>query len=282
LPVGRGVEAFFLNAKGKTIDYGHLFASPDSLWIELEPGRSVGMIKHLDRYLFREKVTLCDRSASHGQIHLVGPKTEEFLASLTSASLPTDRLGVIDVSFEGETLQIRRRPRSIFGGWDLVLPMDRMPALAGRLASFGVAVLDEEILESLRVSAGLPRYGWEIGEENLAQEIGRDAEAISFVKGCYIGQETVARLDALGHVNKLLRGIEFPAGSAVRAGETVYSGEKAIGTIGSAAESFPPGSRRALAVLRLAGGSPGDDVRVPTEQGDVVGQVVSLPFTTSD
>ena len=278
LPIGHGTEAFFLNAKGKTIDYGHIFATPTSLWVELESGRSTGMIKHLDRYLFREKVTLHDRSVSHGQIHLVGPKAEEFLASITSSALPADRLGVIEVPFEDTTLQIRRHPRSTMGGWDLVLPTEQMPALVDRVEAFGAVGLGEETLEALRISAGLPRYGLEIGEENLAQEIGRDVEAISLVKGCYIGQETVARLDALGHVNKLLRGIEFPTGSAPRPGDSVWAGEKAIGTIASAAESFPPGSCRALAVLRLAGGSPGDSVRVPSASGEFVGRVVTLPF----
>ncbi len=282
LPIGECTEAFFLNAKGKTIDYGHIFATSTSLWVELESGRSTGMIKHLDRYLFREKVTLHERTMSHGQMHLVGPKALEFLQGLTSSAWPANRLGVLEVPFEGGTLQIRRHPRSTLDGWDLVLPTELMPTLVDRVKAFGVVVLDEETLESLRISAGLPRYGREIGEENLAQEIGRDAEAISLVKGCYIGQETVARLDALGHVNKLLRGIEFPAGSAVSAGESVYAGEKVIGTIASSAESFPPGSRRALAVLRLAGGSPGDEVRVRADKGEIAGRVVSLPFASGD
>jgi tRNA-modifying protein YgfZ len=282
LSSGTGTEAFFLNAKGKTIDYGRLYATQTSIWLDLEPERASVMLKHLDRYLFRERVNLHDRTAAYEHLHLLGPKADEWIRSLNDVPTDFPVPSVAEITTPAGKVQIRRMARSVWPGWDILVPQDSLASWIERFDSMAGLWLDNSVIESLRVEAGIPRFGKEITEENLAQEIGRDALAISFAKGCYIGQETVARLDAMGHVNKLLRGIELPANASVQVGAEIRAGENLIGRVASVADALKETpSKRALAVLRLNGGSPGDRVTIVTDQGVCEGSVVTLPFPST-
>ncbi|MBX9653503.1 hypothetical protein K2Y11_07765 [bacterium] len=284
LPSGTGCEAFFLNAKGKIIDYGMIYSVGDSLWIDLEPSRGALMVKHLDRYIFREDVQLHDRSESHAQFHLAGPKGHELLSLLgLSGELP-DRAVCIQ-EWEGAPIQVRRRARSTEGGIDLVIPAEHAAHLWSRLLEsgkpLGLEVMDEDVLETLRVEASLPRFGMEVTEENLPQEIGRDKEAISFHKGCYIGQETVARLDAYGHVNKILRGFESESGAPMDAGQPLFKEGKQVGTIASAVDSPRWSKRIGMGVVRVAGVDVGSTVEAQTPDGPLAVKIIALPFETT-
>jgi folate-binding protein YgfZ len=110
---------------------------------------------------------------------------------------------------------------------------------AGGRRGVRLVEVDETTAEALRIEAGTPAFGRDVRPENLPQEIGRDARAISFVKGCYLGQETVARIDALGHVNKLLKGLRIegdgipPAGTPVEAGGKVRRDDHVGGVVAS-------------------------------------------------
>lgn len=283
LPMGTGCEAFFLNAKGKTIDYGTIYSVGESLWIDLEPTRGALMVKHLDRYVFREDVQLHDRSESHTQFHLAGPKGTELLSLLgLSGELP--ERAVVVQEWEGTSIQLRRRARSIEGGLDIVIPAEHAVRLWNRLLEvgkpLGLEVMGDDVLETLRVEASLPRFGMEVTEENLPQEIGRDQEAISFHKGCYIGQETVARLDAYGHVNKILRGFESESGAPMDAGQPLFKEGKQVGTIASAVDSPRWSKRIGMGVVRVAGVEVGSTVEAQTPAGPIAVRVVALPFAT--
>jgi len=133
----------------------------------------------------------------------------------------------------------------------------------------------------LRIEAGTPVYGKEITEKNLPQEIGRDDRAISFVKGCYLGQETVARLDALGHVNQLLKGLVFEAGSPCpEPGSPVEDAAKRVGAITSSAFSPVRDAPIALAIIRTSHIAPLTGVQVALSDGEAkVAAIVSdLPL----
>jgi len=284
LAPGTGCEAFFLNAKGKVIDYGVIYSLGESLWIDLEPTRGALMVKHLDRYIFREDAKPVDRSESHAQFHLAGPRVNELLSLVGLMDDQPDR-GISLQEWEGTFVQIRRRARSIEGGVDLVVPAEKAASLWSELLKagkpLGIGVINEAVLETLRVEASLPRFGMEVTEENLPQEIGRDKEAISFHKGCYIGQETVARLDAYGHVNKILRGFEAETGSPIEAGQALLKEGKPVGTIASAVNSPRRSQRIGMGVVRVAGVDVGSTVEAQTSSGPVAVKVVALPFPTS-
>jgi folate-binding protein YgfZ len=137
------------------------------------------------------------------------------------------------------------------------------------------------IFEILRIEAGTPVFGKDVTEKNLPQEFARDDRAISFVKGCYLGQETVARIDAVGHVNQVLKGLSFEPGTACPApGSALEADGKRVGTITSAVDSPGRGHPVALGLIRTGFASAGTVLQVSIE-GDrptAVATVRDLPF----
>jgi folate-binding protein YgfZ len=119
----------------------------------------------------------------------------------------------------------------------------------------------------------MPSYGVDFNEENLPQEVGRDSEAISFTKGCYLGQETVARIDALGHVNQRLASVRFFGTDVPAVGTELTRGGRIVGSVTSAAISPKLGAPIALAMVRREGNSPG--ARLSSAAGEC--EVVALP-----
>jgi folate-binding protein YgfZ len=145
----------------------------------------------------------------------------------------------------------------------------------------GLAEVDAECFEVMRIEAGTPVFGRDITEKNLPQEIGRDDRAINFVKGCYLGQETVARIDALGHVNQVLTGLQFEQSAACPApGASLVAEGKRVGFVTSS--TFSPGWNRAiaLAMIRVTHSRPGTEVIVqePGGQGQASAAVSALPL----
>jgi folate-binding protein YgfZ len=128
-------------------------------------------------------------------------------------------------------------------------------------------------VEALRIEAGWPEYGRDIGEDNFPQEVGRDQQAISFTKGCYVGQETVARIASHGHVNQTLVGLRFATSQAVPPGEQLISAGQPAGHVTSATFSPRYQSALALGYVRRAFNQPGS--RLESSKGEV--EVVELP-----
>ncbi len=126
-------------------------------------------------------------------------------------------------------------------------------AIAAAVAELGTAggvSCSTETLETVRIENRFPKYGVDITEQNLPQEVGRDAAAISFTKGCYLGQETVARIDALGHVNRQLVALRFAGSEIPAAAAELRAGEKPAGAVTSATFSPRFGAPLALGHVR--------------------------------
>jgi len=142
----------------------------------------------------------------------------------------------------------------------------------------GLVDVDPDTADVLRIEAGVPLHGRDVSADNLPQEVGRDDRAINFVKGCYLGQETVARIDALGHVNKLLKGLMMPEGPVPPVGAAIEAAGKTVGTITSAA--FSPGWGRAvaLAYVRASHAAEGTELRVLVETSALAAVVCDLPM----
>jgi folate-binding protein YgfZ len=156
-------------------------------------------------------------------------------------------------------------------GVDLLVDRDTAPALLTELASRGVEPVDEAAAEIVRVESGRPRFGREMTTRTIPQEAGINDRAVSFTKGCYIGQETVARLHYKGKPNRHLRGLRLEAPAA--AGASVSLGDRELGEIGTAVLS-PARGAIALAILRREA-EPGTRVSV----GDgIAAEVVEPPF----
>jgi folate-binding protein YgfZ len=155
-------------------------------------------------------------------------------------------------------------------------PHDNFAGIRASLMLAGAAACGEQAFQSARIENGTPLYGADISEENLPQEIGRDQLAISFTKGCYLGQETVARIDALGHVNRTLCGVRFSCDSVPRAGTPLFSDalDKPVGQITSSCWSPRLKSPLALAFLKRGHHEP--STKLNWEGGPA--EVVALPL----
>ncbi len=259
---GDACEALFTNVKGKIVGHGVVTARDEELVIVTVPGQAARLIEHLDRYVIREDVTLSDTSAERAWWLVAGERQEEVVAQLALGALP----GAAVCAF----------PWEIAAGRPVTL-IESQPVAADVLrhvlAGLGAVVCNEETWQAARIEWGLPLYGVDFGEDNLPQELGRNAQAISFTKGCYLGQETVARIDAMGHVNRQLVGIRFAAADVPPVGTPLESDDATVGHVSSATFSPRLGAPLALAIVRHTCAAPGTPLQSPAGECEVL----SLP-----
>jgi folate-binding protein YgfZ len=275
LPLGAGCEAFFCTAKARVI--AHVFVSRlevggrEVLWLDMVPGLAGKVLRHLDHYHISEEVELADRSAELSQMHLCGPHARQVWERML-IRLPehADVVGPLGVFLIG---------RDYLGlpGYDLFWARDRAAEARRLLTTAGAAAADADTYEVLRVEAGLPAYGVDITEDRLVMEVGRTRQAISFTKGCYLGQEPVVMARDRGHANRTLLGLRLGDGDPVPAGTRVLQGEDEVGQVTSSLRS-PRLLSIALAYLRRGSQAPGTRVEVAAEGGRRPAEVADLPF----
>ncbi len=250
LQPGQGCETFVLDVRGHVVGHLLVFCTPDTLVLDTEPGQAERLLKYFERYHIRERIELRDRSAEWGELLLAGARAERLLAELVAASVPHDRLAHAAVNITGQSIWLRRAeiagPNSFF----ISGPREAQAAVADALVAAGAVRCGAAALETVRIEAGWPRYGIDITDQNLPQEVGRNGQAISFTKGCYLGQETVARIDALGHVNKQLVSVQFFGPEVPPPGIELRFGEKVVGSVTSSTFSPRHSAPTALAYIR--------------------------------
>ena len=220
---------------------------PD-LWLLLEPEGVVAASRHLQMYKIGREVEVVDASDEYALLSLIGPRATEIVRAVEATALRT-----------GE-------------GVDLVVPVAERDQVSEALRRAGAVDVSVGAAEIVRIEAGRPRFGAEMGTATMPAEAGIVEGAVSFTKGCYIGQETVARLHYKGKPNRHLRGLRLSGPASP--GEPLLLGEKEVGTVGSAAVS-PAFGPIGLAILRREA-DPGATLAVG-EDG-VTAEVVALPF----
>src|SRR5207248_4792230 len=157
------------------------------------------------------------------QLHLAGPRADEVLARLFSKSVSSlPELQFITLSFRDMPSTIRRHSPLGVPGYDLLCPAATAADLWRALRESGAVAAGTSAFETLRIEAGTPIFGRDIDETNLPQEVGRTEKAISFTKGCYIGQETVARIRTYGHVNRSLAGLKLSGTEPAQHGDKLF------------------------------------------------------------
>lgn len=262
LSPGQGCEAFLVNVKGRVLFHGFVFAGPESLWIETVPGAAAALVPHLDRYLITEDVQLHDRTPEWGELLVSGRQAAGRLATLLPGADALPPYGQTAAEWNGLMIWVRRVDLLGAPGFLLATRRERMADLWQALVEAGCRPAGTAAFHARRIEAGMPLYGVDITDDQLAQEVGRTAQAISFTKGCYLGQEPIARIDALGHVNRELRGLRLEQGPPPAAGAAVLADGKEIGTITSSAPIPGDDTAVALAYLRRPFTNPGTAVTV--------------------
>jgi tRNA-modifying protein YgfZ len=271
---GCGGEAFVTTLQGKVLAHAHVWAGNESLALCVTADRVAPLLKHFDKYRITEDVEFVDRSAEFVTLLAAGPEAAE---RLTAAGLAASSLGEMNhCVVPGEGVRVARVGWLGQPGFLLAVPRARVVQWGDRLVAAGLHPAGHRAFEALRIEACFPWYGLDITDANLAQEVRRTKQAISFAKGCYLGQETVARIDALGHVNQQLCGIRFTAGPIPPAGTPVFAegqADKPAGRITSATLSFTEDVPVGLAYLRRGHDRSGTRVWVNMEGGIVGGEV---------
>lgn len=281
LTVGSGCEAFITSVQGKVLAHVLVLCLADSLLLVAPPNLGEKIVSHLDRYLINEQVELHDRTLTKRVLLCAGAKSEDLLARRLDGPVPRERLASVVADFEGHAAIITRVDLAGPLGFlvigtaagtvaDAVADTD---AWSSTLQEAGAVLCGEEAWQTARIEAGTPLYGLDISAENLPQEIGRDELAISFVKGCYLGQETVARIDAMGHVNKQLVGLRSSDSEVPPPGTELTADGRVVGKVTSSAFSPRLKAALALAQVRSQHAQPGS--RLDSCVGPL--QVISLP-----
>lgn len=262
--VGEGQYAALLDRKGHMqTDMRLIRVGEGAILIDLEPAAKDRALRHLTMYSVGRDVQVADASEERAQISLIGPRAAEVAAT---APLP---------EFANEATQIAGVDVVAVGtrdGIDLLFPAAERDRLVGALTEAGAVEVSPEAVEIVRVEAGVPRFGAEMDTGTMPAEASIVDDAVSFTKGCYIGQETVARLHYKGRPNRHLRGLKLSA--AATPGAALRLGEKEVGTLGGAVVS-PALGPIGLAIVRREA-EPGTELTVG-EDG-VTAEVVALPF----
>jgi tRNA-modifying protein YgfZ len=250
LTPGAGCEAFVTSPQGKTLGHVLVFCETDRIVLDTSPGQAQALIGHFERYVITEEIQFIDESNERGVILLAGPQAASVIENLSGSRAPELPLAHSRAVLAGCQLAIRRAP---FAGCDSFLlesAATDQEAVAAALSAGGANACDQSTIDALRIEAGFPLFGPDITDENLPQEVARDKQTISFTKGCYLGQETVARIDALGHVNRLLRGVKFAGTSVPAAGTALLAAGQAVGKVTSAVWSPRLSAPLGLAYIR--------------------------------
>ncbi len=273
LAVGGGCEAFVTNLKGKVLGHVFVFCGQQTLALDGTRKQTERIVAHLDRYIIREDVELRDIGPETGEWLVGGSAATALLARLVDREIPAPLLSHSECHLDGVRVGIRRVPLLVEPAFLIVCSKADISQIGTALADAGAVACEAEALEIGRIEAGFPRYGRDISEDNLPQEVNRDAQAINFTKGCYLGQETVARIDALGHVNRMLCGLRWERSEVPAAGESLIVDERVVGQITSAAWSPRVEAPLTLAYVRREFARIGS--RIATNLGEA--EVVALP-----
>ena len=274
LQPGAGCEAFLTSLQGKIVGHVLIFCCSKSLVLETTAGQAEGLINHLDRYIIQADVTLLDQSAPWQQWLLGGQQAAALLSQELAVPLPENPLDHVTAQWQSIPIAIRKIPRSRNDSFVINCPQDQAAAIESMLLAAGSTRCLHEAAEVCRIETGFPAYSQDITEDNLPQEIDRNEQAINFTKGCYLGQETVARIDALGHVNRKLRGLRFDSATVPPPGSEISVDGKRAALVTSSCYCPAYESALALGFVQRGYDDPGQILESPTGTATVS----ALPF----
>lgn len=282
LAPGDGAYGFFTDGQGKVLADVVVLALEDRLLLELPPGRGGAIADHVKRYIIADRVEVMPADDLL-PLTLVGPRAVEVLSPL--APLPERRWGHARVSVLGTEVRLARHERLGAPAFTLWASASIARLLAEALlehgavgagAGGGLRPVGVQALEALRIEAGLPRFGADFGPDTFPQESGVE-EAVSYTKGCYLGQEVVARIHYRGQVNRLVRGLAFDGEPPARGARLSFEGRDA-GAVTSVARSPALGRPIGLALVHRRAAAPGTRLSITGSEGGGEAEVRDLPF----
>ncbi|MHB8419169.1 MAG: CAF17-like 4Fe-4S cluster assembly/insertion protein YgfZ [Myxococcales bacterium] len=275
LAVGQGGPACIVSAKGKLVASARVFKRPEEIWIDLEDTPVAAALDHLRRHLVMEDCEVNDRSGATAMLGLHGPRAREIVRGLAPDLPELAEHSQAPVAVAGAAALAIGSAELGLAGIDLWLAPGDAPAVWRALVAAGAAPLGWDAAEILRVEAGRPRFGAELDEDTLPLEAGLE-RAISYDKGCYVGQEVIARMTYRGHANRKLMGLWIEDGAPADALEALSRDGKPAGEIRTSLLSPRFGRPIALAYVRRESAAPGTKLALASGRSATV---AALPFS---
>jgi glycine cleavage system T protein len=280
LAPGHGVYAAVLDVNGKILADLRVLCAEDSFLLLLWEPLKEKVVAHLNRYLVADDVEIGDRA--YGIISLQGPHAVHLLGAVAPhQDPPVQMYGHCLLRVGEREVRAVRSTHTGEEGFDLLMEMGNLAPVVEELERAGATLslrwTGLQAQDILRVEAGIPRYGIDMDEDNLLLETGLE-HAVSFQKGCYLGQEVIERVRSRGHVNRKLAGIVLAGKSPANRGDKITSDGKEIGKITSSV--FSPRLRHAIALGYAHRDylQPGMSVFIERNGAQVAGTISALPF----
>jgi len=287
LPAGYGCYAALVTNKGRMQTDLNIYILPEEILLDFEPGLSASIEERFNKFIIADDVQVMDAAPHYGLLSVQGPQAWTVVAQLElNFAKPENTLHSCSINDEtlGEVYCINHA-RTGTAGFDLFAPIHSLAALADKLTAAAKQIEGRacgwRALETARIEAGIPRFGAEMDETNLPPEAGIDARAISYTKGCYVGQEVIARIRTYGQVAKALRGLRFPDAlkDLPHKGDKLFFGEREAGYVCTAINSPALSANIGLGYVRREHNQIGANLKVRTGTGEVAVIITEIPFT---
>ena len=261
LPNGKAREAFFTDMKARVLAHGWILAGDNHHELWMLPGEEPAILKHLNKYVITEDVTFQSISDVSATLVVYGPGQKMSDGPGQISAIPGLELPQNDNCWSGgDDLQTSVPAVALKICWAseplllISLPAEQFTQVWQSLVTAGCSPVETSAFDRLRILERFPVFGTDISNEHLAPEADRNATAISYVKGCYLGQEPIARLDAMGHINRALRTLRIDAATGYLTGALVnHSQSGLIGRVTSCAPDADGSSTLALAMIKVHG-----------------------------
>ncbi|NEQ45404.1 MAG: folate-binding protein YgfZ [Leptolyngbya sp. SIOISBB] len=273
LQPGQGCDTVFVTSTGRTIDLVTAYAEADSILLLTSPGQAGPLMTWMDRYIFfADKVKLADETETTVAFTLVGPESADLLAQLGVQDLPCETDGSHQsITLSDIKVQIAVGSGLTTPGFTLITAVDAGAALWSVLTAAGAVPLGDHLWQTLRVEQGRPLPGAELTETYNPLEAAL-WQAVSFDKGCYIGQETIARLQTYQGVKQQLWGLRLS--EPVEPETPIFLEDSKVGVVTSCVANAQ--GAIALGYIRTKAGGEGLKVTI----GDRQAEVVNIPFAS--
>ena len=272
-----GCYALALTREGRVVADFHVVARPDSFWLETAAAAVQASIARLEKFVIADDVQITDRSTAFARFAVEGPRARELVATAAGTALQVEPDGAAAVQMGGVEAVVAAWGSSGEAALQIFVACEHAATLEAALRGAGDACAaifaSEAALEVLRVEAGEPRWGAEFGENTLPAELRLVDRAISFTKGCYTGQEVVARMQSRGRVGHLLVGVALEGDALPATGAPIEANGARVGELTSVVRS-PSAGAIALGFVRKGFDEPGTALEVAGRAA----RVVALPF----
>jgi tRNA-modifying protein YgfZ len=293
LAPGSGCYAAYLTPQGRMIADMSVLELGDLVLVDLDPAVTTAVIQRLDQFIFSEDVKLGDLTEAFGRLTVAGPLAARVVAAvLSDAERPCPGEGELAgwsefrggrASFLGETGLVAASRETGESGFDLYVERPRVGDLAAALVAAGATRATDADWDVLRVEAGRPAFGVDMGADTIPLEAGIEDRAISFTKGCYPGQEVVIRIlhRGQGRVARRIAGLRVAGDGVPGRGDVLRAGDREAGRVTSAVWSPRMGGPIALAMVQRDFLAPGTELAVLHGDETLTATVVTLPFGVS-